>query len=175
VDWPVNKKAYKHKVYNKNIKDQKGYLEHEMLFKLNQSSIIREIQIGMINYWATEAEVNVEPISILVQGGPDKDNLHHICCLETITDTAFLSVNSTIFAKNLQQYEDETGNNIGSTIEEVIQSKIESVPNFQCLWLKFSMRRNVMTCLENSPLAARLTKPTMLSINYISLHGYDVS
>ncbi len=34
VDWPVNKKGYKHKVYSKNLKDQRGYLEHEMLFKL---------------------------------------------------------------------------------------------------------------------------------------------
>ena len=101
VDWPVNKKAYKHKVYNKTLKDSRGYLEHEMLFKLNTSSLIREIQIGMINYWATESEICVEPISILVQGGPDKDNLSHICTLETITDTAFLSVNSTVFAKNL--------------------------------------------------------------------------
>lgn len=42
-DWPVNKKAYKHKVYNKNIKDSRGYLEHEMLFKLNQQSLVREI------------------------------------------------------------------------------------------------------------------------------------
>jgi len=32
-----------------------------------------------------------------------------------------------------------------------------------------------MVCIENSPLAARLTKPTMLSINYISLHGYDLT
>ena len=43
IDWPVNKKAYKHKIYNKNIKDQRGYLEHEMLFKFGQSSLIREI------------------------------------------------------------------------------------------------------------------------------------
>ncbi len=37
-----------------------------MLFKLNTSSVIREIQIGMVNYWATESEICVEPISILV-------------------------------------------------------------------------------------------------------------
>lgn len=43
VDWPVNKKGYKHKVYSKNLKDQRGYLEHEMLFKLPQLSVLREI------------------------------------------------------------------------------------------------------------------------------------
>jgi hypothetical protein len=115
IDWPVNKKAYKHKIYNKNIKDQRGYLEHEMLFKLNQSSLIREIQIGFINYWATEVEICVEPISVLVQGGPDKDNLQHICTLDLVTDTAFLSVNTCIFAKNLQQY--TSSKNLAETIE----------------------------------------------------------
>ena len=144
-----------------------------MLFKLNSNSLIREIQIGMVNYWATESEICVEPISILVQGGPDKENLSHICTLETITDTAFLSVNSTVFAKNLQEFEDQVAAN--SEVKEIIRRKLDSVANFKCQWLKFSFRRNVMTCIENSPLAARLTKPNMLSINYISLHGYDLN
>lgn len=43
VDWPVNKKGYKHKVYTKVLKDQRGYMEHEMLFKLPQLSVLREI------------------------------------------------------------------------------------------------------------------------------------
>ena len=43
IDWPVNKKGYKHKIYGKPLKDQRGYLEHEMLFKLPQLSVIREI------------------------------------------------------------------------------------------------------------------------------------
>jgi len=43
IDWPVNKKGYKHKIYYKPLKDQRGYLEHEMLFKLPQLSVIREI------------------------------------------------------------------------------------------------------------------------------------
>ena len=37
------------------------------------------------------------------------------------------------------------------------------------------MRRNVLTCLENSPLAPRILKPQSLCINYISVTGYDVS
>ena len=35
------------------------------------------------------------------------------------------------------------------------------------------MRRNVLTCLENSPLAPRILKPQSLCINYISVTGYD--
>jgi len=34
IDWPVNKKGYKHKIYQKQLQHQRGYLEHEMLFKL---------------------------------------------------------------------------------------------------------------------------------------------
>jgi hypothetical protein len=101
VDWPVNKKGYKHKVYQKNLKDSRGFLEYEMLFKLNQNSLLREIQIGFINYWATETEVCVEPISVLVQGGQDKDNLTNICSLELLNDSAFYSFNSVVFGKNL--------------------------------------------------------------------------
>ena len=72
-----------------------------MLFKLNQNSLLREIQIGFINYWATETEVCVEPISVLVQGGQDKDNLTNICSLELLNDSAFYSFNSVVFGKNL--------------------------------------------------------------------------
>lgn len=36
----------------------------------------------------------------------DKDNLQHICTLDVITDNAFLSVNATVFAKNMQVYGD---------------------------------------------------------------------
>lgn len=37
------------------------------------------------------------------------------------------------------------------------------------------MRRNVVSCIENSPLAAKLNKPQVLSINYISISGYDLT
>jgi|LauGreDrversion4_2_1035121.scaffolds.fasta_scaffold46787_1 hypothetical protein len=32
IDWSVNKKVHKHKVYFKALKDNKGFVEHEMLF-----------------------------------------------------------------------------------------------------------------------------------------------
>jgi hypothetical protein len=76
--------------------------------------------------------------------------------LEVVTDTAFMSVNSTVFAKNLQEY--QHNNQMAVTIEEAVRSKLGSLVNFKCMYLKFSMRRNVMTCLENSPLATRLGK-----------------
>lgn len=107
-----------------------------------------------------------------MQGGLDKENLKHICTLEVLHDPAFLSVQATIFAKNMQQYEQV--NVKSEDIGDVIQAKIESIENFKCQWLKFSMRRNTFSCIENSPLANRLVKPAMLSINYISMSGYAI-
>jgi len=37
------------------------------------------------------------------------------------------------------------------------------------------MRRNVITCLENSTMAPRIAKPQTLVINYISLAGYELT
>jgi hypothetical protein len=51
TDWSVNKRAYKHKVYVHQIRQTRGFLEHEMLFSLSSVVSIREIQIGFINYW----------------------------------------------------------------------------------------------------------------------------
>jgi hypothetical protein len=62
----------------------------------------------------------------------DKDNLQHICALDIITDTAFLSVNSTIFAKNLQEYDNQNEYDNDLTVDDLIKSKIESIANFKC-------------------------------------------
>jgi hypothetical protein len=37
------------------------------------------------------------------------------------------------------------------------------------------MRRHILTCLENSPLASKFTKQAAYGINYISLLGYDLT
>lgn len=37
-----------------------------MIFKFTNPVNIREIQIGMNNYWATDSEVHIEPTSIVV-------------------------------------------------------------------------------------------------------------
>jgi len=60
-------------------------------------------------------------------------------------------------------------------IEEAIKSKLGSLVNFKCNYLKISMRRNVMTCIENSPLANRLSKTNFLGISFISITGYETS
>lgn len=37
------------------------------------------------------------------------------------------------------------------------------------------MRRQVLTCLENSPLSLKFSKQPAFGINYISLLGFDLS
>ena len=160
-------------MYLKSIKDRRGFLEHEMLFKLTEVAVVREIQLGMVNYWNSDAEVHIEPMSVLVQAGMDKDNLQLICALDLVQDPAFLSVSSSVFAKNMQEYE-KSSQAYGS-LEQMIEQKINSLPNFKVQWVKFSMRRNQMACLENSPLANRFDKTHHFGINYISMPGYDTT
>ena len=56
----------------------------------------------------------------------------------------------------------------------MIRKKLDSLGNFKAQYINFQMRRNVLTCLENSPLATRIVKPVSLSINYISITGYSL-
>jgi hypothetical protein len=175
IDWSVNKKSYKHKVYYKVLKDNRGYLEHEMLFKLPTLSVVREVQIGFVNYGPAETELIIEPISVLVQAGVEQDNLNLVCTLDIVQDSAFYSVSAVVFAKNMQEYQQTQDRKLFSSVAEAVNSKLECLQNFKANFIKFSMRRNVLTCLENSPLANRLTKPVQLAINFISVTGYDLT
>jgi hypothetical protein len=178
----VNKRVYKHKLY---IKQGSGtqHLEFSMLFKLPYVALIREIQIAFINFWSIENEVYLEPLSVLVQAGLDENNLTHVCTLDVVKDNAFSSVNAIVYAKNMQEFgmTRETvatkvpTSQLQQTVEQIVRQKLDSLSNFKARYINFSMRRNVLTCLENSPLAPRILKPQSLCINYISVTGYDVS
>lgn len=184
IDWTANKRVYKHKAY---IKQKAGTqnLEFSMLFKLEFPALIREIQIAFINFWQIENEVYLEPLSVLVKAGMDPSQLNQICTLDIAKDNAFNSVHATVFGKNLLEFKDEAGKvfhaansaaqDIGSQIEHVIKKKLESIGNFKAQYISFHMRRNALTCLENSPLATRILKPQSLSINYISVTGYNLN
>jgi hypothetical protein len=136
--------------------------------------LVREIQIGFTNYWTTDAEAHAEPLSVLVQAGLDKNNLTTVCSLELVKDDGFGSVLATVFGKNLHSFTAPAGD-AAQTVEQLIQSKLASLPNFQANFIKISMRRHVLCCLENSPLAARQSRRPAFAINYISLLGYKLS
>lgn len=46
--------------------------------------------------------------------------------------------------------------------------------NFQCQYIRFSFRKNVLACLENSPLVNRLHSRKAFGINYISVAGINL-
>ena len=74
------------------------------MFKLQQTSLVKEIQVGFTTFWSTEAEVYAEPLTVLVQAGLDKNNLTTICSLELVKDDGFGSVQAAVFGKNLHSF-----------------------------------------------------------------------
>ena len=43
-----------------------------MLFELPHECLVREIQVGIISYWDSPNEVYIEPLTVVVEAGPDK-------------------------------------------------------------------------------------------------------
>lgn len=170
VDWSCNKRAYKNRLM---VVPLTGGLrnEHWVLFQLSQTALLKEILIGFTNYWSTDGEAYARPLSVLVEAGLEKDNLTTVCSLELVEDDGFGSVQASVFGKSMQSFKTTTGE-AGQTVESIIRSKLASLQNFQANFIKFSMRRHVLSCLENSPLAARQAKRPAFAINYISLVGY---
>jgi hypothetical protein len=56
----------------------------------------------------------------------------------------------------------------------LIQSNFSGLKSLKARYIKFKIRNNSVTCLENSPLVNKYTKPKALGINFISVMGYDV-
>eukprot|EP00347_Sterkiella_histriomuscorum_P017580 403348792 len=173
TDWSVNKRAYKHRVIHKILTGQLRS-EYWISFSLPQEIELREIQIAFNNYWAADTEIYAEPLSVLVEAGMDEKNLSLVCNLDIVKDDAFGSVSATVFGQNLQSFQG-SAENVHGQILDVIQHKLQSIQNFKIKYIKFCMRRNILTCLENSPLSTKFTKPVAFGINYISLLGYDLT
>jgi hypothetical protein len=111
---------------------------------------------------------------VLVQAGLEKNSLTTVCSLELTQDDGFGSVQATVFGKNLHSFRVSTGD-VAQSIENLIQNKLASLQNFQANFIKLCMRRHVLCCLENSPLAARQAKRPAFAINYISMLGYKLT
>jgi hypothetical protein len=103
VDWSCNKRAYKNRLM---VTGLHGALRNEywVLFKLQQTSLLKEIQVGFTNYWSTDAEAYAEPLSVLVLAGLDRSNLTTVCSLELTKDDGFGSVQVAVFGKNLHSF-----------------------------------------------------------------------
>ena len=60
-------------------------------------------------------------------------------------------------------------------LDEFISKRLSSIPKVQAQYLKFTMRRNTVSCLEGSVLSTRLHVGKTFALNYISVTGYEIS
>ena len=55
-----------------------------------------------------------------------------------------------------------------------MERHLDSIYNFRCQYVKFSFRRNVVSCLENGLLGPKMAKRKTFAINYISVSGLNL-
>ena len=128
----------------------------------------------MVNYWAIETEVYVEPLTIVVEAGMDKFNLNHVVTLEMLKDNAFEVQGTTVYGKTIMEIDQERSEAFNN-IQRIIQSSLEGMSNFKAKFIQFRFRRANMVCVENSPLVKTLNKNKMFAISYISITGFNLS
>jgi len=105
-----------------------------------------------------------------------KDNLKHVCTLTAVKDNAFYLQCAAIFGKHMQHFEgSENGQTKFSSIGEAVKHGLDSLPSMKVKYIKFSLRKNVLSCMENSPYVTRMNKAQYFAINFISLTGYDTT
>ena len=128
----------------------------------------------MVNYWAIETEVYVEPLTIVVEAGMDKLNLNHVVTLEMLKDNAFEVQGTTVYGKTIMEIDQERSEAFNN-IQRIIQSSLEGMSNFKAKFIQFRFRRANMVCVENSPLVKTINKNKMFAISYISITGFNLS
>jgi len=99
--------------------------------------------------------------------------LQHAMTLNLLYDHAYAEKGVSVFAKNVQEFVQISKG--GKSLEEVINQKLESMGNLKARYIEFSMRRNIVSCTENSLIANKISRPRKLGLNYISLVGISTS
>ena len=171
VDWPVNKKGNRQKLYARTLNGN-AKNEFSLTFRLKKLIEIKEIQIGMISFWVGHTDCHVEPISIIVEGGMQENLMTSICTLAKIDDVGYSNLGVSVFGKILDTSSSsfelkQTQNNISRYIE--------NKQLFRVKYLKFTFHKSVNSFTEQSPLSSFAKKPRCYGINFISIMGFDVS
>jgi hypothetical protein len=65
---------------------------------------VREIQVGLANFWAADSEAQSVPLSVFIQAGLEKEKLTTICNLEILDDFGYASVQTTVFGKHMHNF-----------------------------------------------------------------------
>jgi len=170
IDWSVNKRGYRHRIFNKQLNET---LKNELALTFKLKTVIEatEIQVGIINYWGGTNELFIEPTSIIVEGGMSLNNMNIVCTLNKVQDDGFGNFAVSVFGRNMETFTSENS----KSVEQQINLKLDSLPHFCVRYVRFKFRKGVIACTENSVLVPLMKKPKLLSINYISIMGYDVS
>lgn len=156
TDWSVNKKGYRHRTY---IKLLTGTNQNEfwVTFRLKSVVELKEIQVGINNFWTVDTEVYCEPTFVLVEAGMTEKNLSLVTSLKIAKDDGFGNHAVSVFGRNLFE-----------------NHKLNEVQNFRVKYIRLRFRKQVLSCIETSPLAPKCNKPKAIGINFISLMGYNV-
>lgn len=111
----------------------KNHLEFTMLFELPFVILLREIQIGCINYWQTESEVYIEPLSVVVEAGLTKDNMQHVLTLDIVKDPAFASVGSQVYGKTIMGFRNNSADKCA--LDQLIEKSLGQLMNFKAKFI----------------------------------------
>jgi hypothetical protein len=91
TDWSCHKRASRTRLLVTHLHN-KQLSQYELLYKLQKTSLVREIQIGFTNFWAGDQESQTTPLTVFIQAGLEKDKLTTICDLDIVEDEGFAQV-----------------------------------------------------------------------------------
>ena len=92
--------------------------------------------------------------------------------MKKLDDKGFANFGTTVYGLNFYAFNQQSQND---NISELMESNLNSLQSLKARYIKFRMRSNSITCLENSPLISKYMKPKSLGINFCSIMGYDLN
>ena len=90
TQWHKFKNGTKNRLYNYVISDKDFNYEYVMKFDMESVVMLNEVQIGIVYNWSTyDPDCNVEPLTILAEGGKDQDSVEWRAILHPVKDDGF--------------------------------------------------------------------------------------
>lgn len=143
TQWHKFKTGTKNRLYNYVINDKAFNYEYVLKFEMDSVVMLNEVQIGVVYNWSTyDPDCNVEPLSILVEGGVQENIIDWRAIVHPVKDDGFSMNSITLYGVNFT----ETSNITSFDLENVL-SKIGSR---QAKYINFRLRKPVLTCTDQS-------------------------
>jgi hypothetical protein len=101
TQWHKFKNGTKNRLYNYVISDKDFCYEYVMKFDMETVVMLHEVQIGIVYNWSTyDPDCNVEPLTILVEGGKDEESVEWRALLHPVKDDGFSMNSITLYGFN---------------------------------------------------------------------------